>query len=91
MRTGTWLRHRHPKLTTRHLQLSTRKRPLEEEFSDEESVFAADGCEACCIKKRVDTNGTRPEVYIVAAQEGSLNAGWRRLALRRLKRSRRSS
>ncbi|MGZ4905012.1 MAG: putative zinc-binding protein [Halobacteriota archaeon] len=51
------------------------KRPLEEEFRDEESVVAADGCEPCCLKKRIDTNGTRPEVYIVAAHEGIVKRG----------------
>ncbi len=74
-RTGTWLRYRHPKLITRHLQLTALKRSLEEELQDEEKLVAVDGCEDCCVKKRMDTIGTRPDVYIVATREGIINRG----------------
>jgi uncharacterized metal-binding protein len=74
-RTGTWLRYRHPKLITRHLQLTALKRPLEEELQDEEYLVAVDGCEECCVKKRMDAIGTRPDVYIVATREGIIKRG----------------
>ena len=74
-RTGTWLRYRHPVLITRHLQLTALKRPLDEELREEENVVAVDGCEECCVKKRMDTIGTRPDVYIVATREGIVKRG----------------
>ncbi|MGZ5539846.1 MAG: putative zinc-binding protein [Halobacteriota archaeon] len=74
-KTGTWLRYRHPRLITRHLQLTTLKRPLDEELRDEENLVAVDGCEECCIKKRMDAIGTRPDVYIVATREGIIKRG----------------
>ena len=74
-RTGTWLRYRHPKLITRHLHLTALKRPLEEELRDEENLVAVDGCEECCVKKRMDAIGTRPDVYIVATKEGIIKRG----------------
>ncbi len=74
-RTGTWLRYRHPKLIARHLHLTALKRPLEEELQDEENLVAVDGCEECCVKKRMDTIGTRPDVYIVATREGIIKRG----------------
>src|SRR5674536_330783 len=74
-RTGTWLRYLHPKLITRHLQLTALKRPLDEELQEEENLVAVDGCEECCVKKRMDTIGTRPDVYIVATREGIVKRG----------------
>jgi len=74
-RTGTWLRYRHPVLITRHLQLTALKRPLDEELREEENLVAVDGCEECCVKKRMDTIGTRPDVYIVATREGIVKRG----------------
>jgi uncharacterized metal-binding protein len=74
-RTGTWLRYRHPKLITRHLHLTALKRSLEEELEDEENLFAVDGCEDCCVKKRMDAIGTKPDVYIVATREGITKRG----------------
>ena len=74
-RTGTWLRYRHPKLITRHLQLTALKRPLDEELRDEENLVAVDGCEECCVKKRMDATGTRPDVYVVATREGIIKRG----------------
>ncbi len=74
-RTGTWLRYRHPKLITRHLELTTLKRPLEEELRDGETLVALDGCEERCIKKRMDATGARPDVYLIATQEGIVKRG----------------
>ncbi len=74
-RTGTWLRYRHPKLITRHLQLTTLKRPLDEELREDENLVAVDGCEECCIKKRMDAIGTRPDIYIVVTREGIIKRG----------------
>ncbi len=74
-RVGTWLRYRHPKLITRHLQLTALKRPFEEELRDEETFVAVDGCDEKCIKKRMDANGKQPDVYIVATQEGIAKRG----------------
>ncbi len=74
-RTGTWLRYRHPKLITRHLQLTALKRPLEEELRDEETFVAVDGCEECCVKKRMDASGTRPDAYIIATRVGITKRG----------------
>jgi uncharacterized metal-binding protein len=74
-RIGTWLRYRHPVLITRHLQLTALKRPLDEELREEENLVAVDGCEECCVKKRMDTIGTRPDVYIVATREGIVKRG----------------
>jgi uncharacterized metal-binding protein len=56
-RTGTWLRYRHPRLIARHLQLTALKRPLDEELQEGEDLVAVDGCEECCIKKRMDAIG----------------------------------
>ena len=74
-RTGTWLRYRHPVLITRHLQLTALKRPLDEELREEENLVAEDGCEECCVKKRMDAIGTRPDVYVVATREGIVKRG----------------
>jgi len=74
-RTGTWLRYRHPKLITRHLHLTALKRPLEEELQDEENLVAVDGYDECCVKKRMDAIGTKPDVYIVATREGIIKRG----------------
>src|SRR5659263_597061 len=74
-RTGTWLRYRHPVLITRHLQLPALTRPLDEELREEENLVAEDGSEVCCVKKRMDTIGTRPDVYIVATREGIVKRG----------------
>ncbi|MEI7827606.1 MAG: putative zinc-binding protein [Euryarchaeota archaeon] len=74
-RTGTWLRYRHPILITRHLQLTALKRPLDEELRDEENLVAVDGCEECCLKKRMNATGTRSDVYIVATREGIIKRG----------------
>jgi uncharacterized metal-binding protein len=73
--TGTWVRYRHPRLITRHLQLTALKRPLEEELRDGQNLVAVDGCEECCLKKRMDAIGTRPDVYIVATREGIIKRG----------------
>ncbi len=74
-RVGTWLRYRHPKLITRHLQLTALQRPLEEELSDERIFVAVDGCEERCVEKRLCTDGKRPDVYIVATREGIVKRG----------------
>jgi uncharacterized metal-binding protein len=74
-RTGTWLRYQHPILITRHLQLTALKRPLDEELRNEKNLVAVDGCEECCVKKRMDAIGTRPDVYIVATREGIVKRG----------------
>jgi uncharacterized metal-binding protein len=74
-RTGTSLRCRHPILIGRHLQLTSLKRPLDEELQDGDYLVAVDGCDECCAKKRMDTIGTRPDVYIVATREGITKRG----------------
>jgi len=74
-RTGNWLRYRHPKLITRHLQLTALKRPLEDEFQADENLVVVDGCEECCVKKRMDAIGARLDVYIVATREGISKRG----------------
>ncbi|MGZ4901973.1 MAG: putative zinc-binding protein, partial [Halobacteriota archaeon] len=74
--TGTWLRYRHPKLITRHLQLTALKRPLDEELRDEENLVAVDGCEACCIKKRMDANGTSTSLCYFAAAVDCCDESW---------------
>jgi uncharacterized metal-binding protein len=74
-KTGTWLRYRHSRLITRHLQLAALKHPLDEELLDGEDLVAVDGCEECSIKKRMDAIGTRPDVYIVTTSEGIIKRG----------------
>ena len=78
-RTGTWLRYRHPVLITRHLQLTALKRPLDEELRNEKNLVAVDGCEECCVKKRMDAIGTRLTCTLLQQGWGSSNAGWKRL------------
>jgi uncharacterized metal-binding protein len=73
--TGNSLRCRHPVLIGRHLQLTNLKRPLDEEIFGGEYVVTVDGCEECCAKKRMDTIGTLPDVYIVATREGITKRG----------------
>ncbi len=73
--TGNSLRCRHPVLIIRHLQLTALKRPLEKELQDTDYLLAVDGCEECCVKKRMDTLGKTPDAYIVATREGIVKRG----------------
>jgi uncharacterized metal-binding protein len=57
------------------VQLTALKRPLDEELREEENLVAVDGCEECCLKKRMDAIGTNPDVYIVATREGIIKRG----------------
>lgn len=73
--TGNSLRCRHPVLVTRHLQLTALKRSLEQELEDDERLIAVDGCEECCVKKRMDLIGQVPDAYIIATTEGITKRG----------------
>ena len=72
---GNSLRCRHPVLVTRHLRLTALKRSLERELEDGECLVAVDGCEECCVKKRMDLIGKIPDAYIVATREGITKRG----------------
>jgi uncharacterized metal-binding protein len=72
---GNSVRCRHPVLVTRHLKLTALKRPLERELEDGECLVAVDGCEECCVKKRMDLIGKIPDAYIVATREGITKRG----------------
>jgi len=74
-RAGTSLRCRHPHRVTRHLLLTALGRPLEEELRDDEYLVVVDGCEECCVKKRMAATGVQPDVYIVATREGITKRG----------------
>ncbi len=73
--TGNSLRCRHPVLVTRHLQLTALKHPLEKELQAGECLIAVDGCEECCVKKRMDMIGKTPDAHIVATKEGIIKRG----------------
>lgn len=73
--TGNSLRYHYPALITRHLQLTALKRSLEQEFADDEWLIAVDGCEECCVKKRMDLIGQVPDAYIIATKEGISKRG----------------
>jgi uncharacterized metal-binding protein len=73
--TGNSLRCRHPVLITRHLKLTALKRSLEKELQDGDCLVAVDGCEECCVKKRMDLIGKTPDSYIVATREGITKRG----------------
>ncbi len=72
---GNSVRCRHPVLVTRHLKLTALKRSLERELEDGECLVAVDGCEECCVKKRMDLIGKIPDAYIVATREGITKRG----------------
>lgn len=72
---GNSVRCRHPVLVTRHLRLTALKRSLERELEDGECLVAVDGCEECCVKKRMDLIGKIPDAYIVATREGITKRG----------------
>ena len=73
--TGNSLRSRHPFLITRHIRLTALKRSLDEELSDEEYLVAVDGCEECCIMKRMKGMGKVPDCHIIATKEGIIKRG----------------
>jgi uncharacterized metal-binding protein len=68
--TGNLLRCRHPVMITRHIRLTALKRPLDEELMNDEYLVAVDGCDECCVKKRMDAIGKVPDCYIIATREG---------------------
>ncbi|OPX70523.1 MAG: DGC domain protein [Methanoregulaceae archaeon PtaB.Bin108] len=68
--TGNILRFRHPALVTRHVQLTSLARPLEKECDEDEYLIAVDGCEECCVKKRMDLIGKAPDAYLIATRKG---------------------
>ena len=73
--TGNTLRCQYPVLVTRHLRLTSLKRPLETELQADEYLIAVDGCEECCAKKRMDLIGKIPDAYLVATREGITKRG----------------
>jgi uncharacterized metal-binding protein len=73
--TGNFLRHRYPVLVTRHVRLTALKRPLDQEMEGIECLVAVDGCEECCVKKRMDLIGKIPDAYFVATREGITKRG----------------
>jgi uncharacterized metal-binding protein len=73
--TGISLRCRHPTLISCHLQLTSLKRPLEEEISDAGYLIAVDGCGECCAGKRLDAIGKKPHCHVIATKEGITKRG----------------
>jgi uncharacterized metal-binding protein len=73
--TGTTLRCRHPVLIGRHIQLTSLKRPLDQEMSEDEFLVVVDGCGECCARKRMDAIGMKPDSYIIATEEGIVKRG----------------
>jgi uncharacterized metal-binding protein len=73
--TGTTLRCRHPVLIGRHIQLTSLKRPLDQEISEDEYLVVVDGCGECCARKRIDVIGKKPDSYIIATEEGIVKRG----------------
>jgi uncharacterized metal-binding protein len=55
--------------------LTSLKRPLNEELMSDECLIAVDGCEECCVKKRMELIGKIPEAYIIATREGITKRG----------------
>lgn len=73
--TGHSLHCLQPTLIGRHLKLTALKLALEKEFEDDEYLVAVDGCEKCCVKKRIDPIGKVPDAYIISTREGITKRG----------------
>ncbi|HOT02750.1 MAG TPA: putative zinc-binding protein [Methanolinea sp.] len=72
---GHSLHCRYPLLVARHLKLAALRRPLEEELGEDECLIAVDGCEECCVKKRIDLIGRVPDMHLIATHEGITKRG----------------